>query len=103
MCISLFLCLCLEEREKDEKSISKIFCRKITFFFRFIFSTDGVVDENGQVVAKDGFVDDDADAAGSDSASVGSGTSDKDVTMPTLEALEPESNGYVNKFLTWMI
>ncbi len=70
---------------------------KNNIFSFFIFFADGVVDENGQVVAKDGFVDDDADGAGSDSASVGSGASDKDVTMPTLEALEPESNGYVNK------
>ena len=79
------------------EKLSQKYLKKNNNFSSPYFSTDGVVDENGQVVAKDGFVDDDADAAGSDSASVGSGTSDKDVTMPTLEALEPESNGYVNK------
>ena len=96
-CAFLSFYVYVSKRERDVKILSNLFLRENNNFVSFHFSTDGVVDENGQVVAKDGFVDDDADAAGSDSASVVSGTSDKDVTMPTLESLEPESNGYVNK------
>lgn len=47
-------------------------------------------DENGLTDVKDAADD---DKGGSDSASITSGTSDRDVTLPTLEPLEPESNG----------
>ena len=78
--------------EREEKHIlSKFFyLKKIYFHFIFLFFSAGEDgnEENGQA----GVVDDGFD--GSDSASVASGTSDKEaVTMPTLEALEPESNG----------
>ena len=61
---------------------------KFQIFVIFISAGEEGNDEN---VATDDLVDDDRN--GSDSASVTSGISEKDVTMPTLESLEPESNG----------
>jgi hypothetical protein len=63
---------------------------KLVLHSLFIFVAAGE-EGNDENVAKDDFVEDDHN--GSDSASVTSGISEKDVTMPTLESLEPESNG----------
>jgi len=64
------------------------------FLFQFDFSliSDGT-EENGAAEVKDAADAADEDRGGSDSASMTSGLSDRDVTLPTLEPPEPESNG----------
>jgi len=83
------------ERERRKKYPLKTFLSWKNNIFIFFAAGDDGNEENGQGgVANDGF------DAGSDSASVASGTSDKEaITMPTLEALEPESNGYLITYL----
>ena len=90
MCISL--CVYIERKRKN--SSRSFFVSKKYIFWSFSDGEDGAgADDNGQGgIAADGLDDD--RVAGSDSASVTSETSEKDgITLPTLEALEPESNG----------